>query len=161
MYLTETWLLKSEEHSLHEFEADFIIITVPATKLTTGRPFGGTILLLNRHKFFQTDVITQEMNTTTVTTHLFDTSLTLSGVYMPTSNTTDYIEVYKTQLSTLTGIHTQFATTSESIILGDFQCFPKVSNTTRIAKYNTLSKFLTNFINEMNLQAFMNYLRLL
>ena len=74
IYLTETWLLSVEEHLLNKFKRDFHIITVPARKNSSGRPFGGTALLIRRTNFIETDIIFQEEHFTTIKTVL-DNSL--------------------------------------------------------------------------------------
>ena len=58
---------------------------------------------------------------------------------------------------TITDIHEQLAPSSESIILGDFQCFPNIpknlttnNNVTRLAATNILSKYLSEFIDNNN-----------
>lgn len=151
IFLTETWLVTSEEHLLSEFNSRFKIITVPAKKKNAGRPFGGTALLLDRTIFDKTDIIILEDHLTIVKTIFNDISLTITGVYLPSTNSNDYIENYKTQLSIISGTHQQLLSSSEVIILGDFQSCPTIENSQRNTTENHLSQYLNNFIKESNL----------
>ena len=80
-----------------------------------------------------------------------NSSFVITGVYLPPSGSPNYIEKYKTQLSTIQGIHRQFSSTSESIIMGDFQCCPEVPGSLRNASTNSLSPHLTSFLEDSNL----------
>ena len=42
IFLTETWILKSENHLLSDFEEKFNVIPVYANKNNSGRPYEGT-----------------------------------------------------------------------------------------------------------------------
>ena len=150
IFLTETWILRSEQHLLSDFEQKFTIIPVYANKHNTGRPFGGTVLLLNRKMFTSVDIIILENHITIVKTMLKNISLIITGVYLPSTGSENYIDNYKVQLATIQGIHTQFSSSSESIILGDFQCCPDIPDSTRASQTNTISPILTEFITENN-----------
>ena len=126
IYLTETWTQKSESHIFSEFEKEFFIVPVFARRHNSGRPFGGTAFLLKRNSFSHSDVIIQEDRVTVIRTTLHNTNIILTGVYLPPSGSDNYIENYRTHLATIQGIHRQFSTTCESIIIGDFQCCPTV-----------------------------------
>ena len=70
IFLTETWILKSEKHLLSDFEEKFNVIPVYANKHNTGRPYGGTVLLLNRKLFKSIDIILLEDHVTITKTKL-------------------------------------------------------------------------------------------
>ena len=85
-------------------------------------------MLLNRKIFYETDIIMQEYHLTIVKVKLLNFNILITGVYLLSSGSNDFIENYKIQLATIQGIHEQFSSLEESIILGDFQCCPAVAN---------------------------------
>ena len=70
---------------------------------------------------------------------------------MPSSNSPNFTENYIVQLATISGMQQQLLSSSESIILGDFQCCPSVVGSTRNTTTNTLSPHLNNFNEENNM----------
>ena len=149
IFLNELWITKAEEHLLNHYKSKFKSIFQPARKNHTGRPFGGTILLLRKESFQNTITIMQEDFLTTVKASINNMQILISGVYLQSiSSNTEHSDIYRSQLATLTGITEQFSDSCQTIILGDFQSYPKVQNTTRIAQQNSLSKYLTEFIEE-------------
>eukprot|EP00111_Clytia_hemisphaerica_P013383 TCONS_00039306-protein len=152
LFLNELWITKTEEHLLNHYKNKFKTIFQPAKKSNTGRPSGGTVLLLSKQAFHNTVTIIQEDFLTTV--KLSSTTLKfLSPEYIFNQpQNTECTDIYRSQLATLTGITEQFSESCETIILGDFQSYPKVQKTTRFAQQNRLSKYLIEFIedNELN-----------
>ena len=152
LFLNELWITKAEEHLLNHYKKEFRTIFQPARKHHTGRPFGGTALLLRKRTFQNTINIMQEDFLTTVKTSINNMQILISGVYLQSiSSNTDHTDIYRSQLATLTGITEQFSDSCETIILGDFQSYPIIQNTTRIAQQNKLSKHLTEFMEENEL----------
>ena len=155
IFLSESWLLNSEQFLLHNYKLQFKVISVPANKNPKGRPFGGTIMLLRKSTFSNINIITDENYTTTVQADTGNLSILISGVYLQsiTNNSSECTEIYKTQLSNITGLHRRFEEVSESIILGDFQSFPQNTvSSNRSAQYNILSKHMSDFITENDLE---------
>ncbi|XP_066935615.1 uncharacterized protein [Clytia hemisphaerica] len=50
IFLSELWLTEAEQHLIHNFKEHFHLFFTPAQKGTTGRPFGGTALLVRKTK---------------------------------------------------------------------------------------------------------------
>ena len=125
----------------------------PANQRDHGRPFGGTALFLRKGQFTNVDTILLEDFTTVVKTLHRNRTLTIFGVYLQSLSQPiqKSIDIYKTQLATITGALNQFTDISEPIILGDFQTCPDKPLTQRTAQPNTLSKYLSQFIVENNL----------
>ena len=142
IHLSETWLTQSEAHLIHNYKKDFYICFQPANKQNAGKPFGGTILLLCKKKFHNPVTIFQEDYMTSIQTTLNNQPLIITGVYLQSINKSDYIDTYRSQLASITGILNQFSSTSESIILGDFQSCPNEPITQRTTPPNALSPYL-------------------
>lgn len=153
IHLTETWLTQSELHLLSSYRNNFHLFVQPANQHDHGRPFGGTTLLLRKDRFTNVDTILLEDFTTVVKTLYRNRTLTIIGVYLQSLSqpVQKSIDIYKTQLATITGALNQYIDISEPIILGDFQSCPDKPLTQRTAQPNALSKHLSQFIVENNL----------
>ena len=150
--LSELWLTQSEFHLLHHFKKDFTIIFHPATQQEHGRPFGGTALLLRKSKFKNTTTILKEDYVSAVQTSLSNRKFVVMSLYLQCiSAKADYLQIYRSQLASLTGIINQFTDTADPILLGDFQCCPVTPISSRSGEPNVLSKYLSDFINENEL----------
>ena len=151
-FLCELWLTKAEEHLLNKYQAKFKTLFQPASKKSTGRPFGGSLLLLRKRTFWDTNILLQDNNITSVVTKIYDSPVIITGVYLqPLSSKSDCFDNYKSQLSSISGLINQLSESHDSITLGDFQSCPSAPNSRRTSKLNPFSKFLTAFLAENHL----------
>ena len=154
IFLSETWLLQSESHLIHNYKLDFELYFTPAKVELSGRPYGGNIMLVRKstnHR--KIELILQEDFTALIKIDFYNTSVLLCGVYLQSiSKKSDHIKFYQNQLSIINGILEKFESTSEYIILGDFQCCPSAPNhhaSGRAGKTNHLSPWLDDFITKL------------
>ena len=154
IYLSELWLTESEQHLIHNFKQHFHLFFVPAQKGITGRPFGGTALLVRKTKCPKKPIqILEENYATAINIKINNTtSIMLIGVYLQSiNNTCSYKDIYNSQLSAITGILKHFENSCDPIILGDFQCCPQTSVSSRLNNPNQLSPLLDNFLEQNEL----------
>ena len=48
IFLSETWLLQSESHLIHNLKLDFELYFTPVKVELAGRPYGGNIMLVRK-----------------------------------------------------------------------------------------------------------------
>ena len=150
--LSELWLTQSEFHLLRHLKKDFTIIFHTATQQEHGRSFGDTALLLSKSNFKDTPTILKEDCVSAVHTSLSSRNIVVLSLYLQCiSAKADYLQIYRSQLASLTGIIKQFTDFTDPILLGDFQCCHATLNPSRSGKPNILTKYLSDFINENEL----------
>eukprot|EP00111_Clytia_hemisphaerica_P019553 TCONS_00057647-protein len=151
IYLSELWITESEKHLLNSFNIDFNVYFQPAAQGESGRPFGGTALLI-RKSLPKPELIMKNDFTTIIKIQLRNYALLLIGVYLQsTSKTSNFKDIYASQLASVGGIIKQFSNSTEPIILGDFQSCPSTHQTERTRNKNALTENLNSFILDQQL----------
>lgn len=151
IYLSELWITEAEKHLLHNYNHNFHVLFQPAIQGISGRPFGGTALLIKK-TLPKPDLILKNDFSTCVKLNLKRHNLLIMGVYLQsTSKDPNCKETYFSQLATISGIIKQFINSTEPIILGDFQSCPTTHQTERVSNQNTLTETLNNFITDHQL----------
>ena len=148
IFLCETWLLESEKQLLHNFKSDFSIYFTPGNKHDSGRPYGGNALFVRNSLVRRINLILQEDFATIVKVDTNSLSLLLTGVYLKSSNSENYKNLYQNQIDTISGTLSHFEECCEFVIIGDFQCCPSKPCTDRSGQPNSLSPILDTFMED-------------
>ena len=148
LFLSELWITEAEKTLLHNYNKDFNIYFQPANQGLSGRPYGGTALLIKK-SLPAPELIQKNEYATIVKLKLQNFDLLVIGVYLQsTSSNSTFKDRYYAQLSNIGGMIKQFENTSETIILGDLQSCPSTHSSERLTKQNTLTEPLNEFINK-------------
>ena len=151
IFLSETWITETEKILLHNFQKDFYIFFEPAKQGLTGRPYGGTAMMIKR-TLPSPELLSKTDFNTTVKIPLKNYDLLIIGVYLQSVNNNPNVrDIYSSQLSNIGGTIKQFENSSECIILGDFQSCPTTHPSGRMGKPNSLTDHLNEFIRTFNL----------
>lgn len=148
LFLSELWITESEKHLLHNYKQDFHTFFVPAKKGLSGRPYGGTVMLVRKTKTLnRPEHILDEDYATITKVSINNNSILLIGVYLQSVNQNpNFKETYSAQLSTISGVTSHFEDTSDIIIFGDFQSCPQTFSSNRLSQPNALTNCLENFL---------------